>query len=444
MQKFGKIILIGLVIGIIFFLIGSAMEMLSGKLLEVNKNLLLVFGYYQMYSVTLTFVNVFFFDYLDTIKWKRYSKYRILIGAVGGIILTMITLFLLRIIQEVWIKGISYDIFIGGELKNGAFYLVSLLITIAISVFFHAFYFYKELQKRKVTEQKIIAGTASAQFDALKNQLDPHFLFNSLNVLTSLIDENPDAAQKFTTSLSKVYRYVLEQKNKELVTVDEELQFAKTYVGLLKMRFEGSIFFDIPDKAMNPEAKVVPLSLQLLLENAVKHNIVDSSKPLHITIVEQEGYLVVENNLQPKEIIKKSSGVGLSNIQQRYGLLTNREVLVHKTASSFIVKLPVLTKQISVMQAQENYIEDKRYLKAKEKVEKIKGFYSNLISYFIVIPILAYINYRTTDFPWAIFPALGWGFGVIAHGLDAYGYNPILGRNWEERKIKEFMKKDDL
>jgi hypothetical protein len=96
------------------------------------------------------------------------------------------------------------------------------------------------------------------------------------------------------------------------------------------------------------------------------------------------------------------------------------------------------------MQAQENYIEDKRYLKAKEKVEKIKGFYSNLISYIIVIPILAYINYRTTDFPWAIFPALGWGFGVIAHGLDAYGYNPILGRNWEERKIKEFMKKDDL
>src|SRR5690606_34737643 len=98
---------------------------------------------------------------------------------------------------------------------------------------------------------------------------DPHFLFNSLNVLTSLIDENPEQAQKFTTSLSKVYRYVLEQKNKELVSVEEELEFAKTFIGLLKMRFENGIHFEIPETTSNPEAKIIPLSLQLLLENAV-------------------------------------------------------------------------------------------------------------------------------------------------------------------------------
>ena len=135
---------------------------------------------------------------------------------------------------------------------------------LVISLFFHAVYYYRELQKSKVKEQKVIAGTASAKFDALKNQLDPHFLFNSLNVLTSLIEENLESAQKFTTSLSKVYRYVLEQKNKELVTVDEELRFAKTYMSLLKMRFEDSIIFEIPERASNPESKVVPLSLQLL------------------------------------------------------------------------------------------------------------------------------------------------------------------------------------
>ncbi|MDH5415075.1 MAG: 2TM domain-containing protein, partial [Flavobacteriaceae bacterium] len=261
-------------------------------------------------------------------------------------------------------------------------------------------------------------------------------------VLTSLIDENPEAAQQFTTSLSKVYRYVLEQKNKELVTVDEELQFARTYVNLLKMRFEDSIVFEIPDKSKNPEAKVVPLSLQLLLENAVKHNVVNVSKPLYIKIYEKEGNLIVENNLQAKEVIKRSSGVGLTNIKQRYALLTNRKVSIQKTSASFIVEIPMLTKQISVMQTQENYIEDKRYLKAKEKVEGIKGFYSNLISYLIVIPILSYINYNTTSFPWVIFPALGWGFGVIAHGMEAYGYNPLMGKDWEERKIREFMNKE--
>ena len=115
------------------------------------------------------------------------------------------------------------------------------------------------------------------------------------------------------------------KKNKELVTVDEELKFAKTYMSLLKMRFEDSIIFSSPEKSINPDSKVVPLSLQLLLENAVKHNMVTVSKPLHIKIYEEGYNLVVENNLQPKQIVKKSSGVGLSNIQQRYNLLTGQK-----------------------------------------------------------------------------------------------------------------------
>ena len=442
MSNLKKILAIGFLIGMILFLIDIAFNFLSGNSILFDQNTLIKFGYYLMYAVVLTLVNSYFFEYLNTVNWQKYAKFRLGIGVIGGILLTMLSIFILRMLQEMAIEGEDFDEFYSEELQNVTFYLTSLLITVVASIFFHAVYFYQELQKRKVTEQKIIAGTASAQFDALKNQLDPHFLFNSLNVLTSLIDENPDAAQQFTTSLSKVYRYVLEQKNKELVTVDEELQFARTYVNLLKMRFEDSIVFEIPEKSKNPEAKVVPLSLQLLLENAVKHNVVNVSKPLYIKIYEKDGNLVVENNLQSKEVIKRSSGVGLTNIKQRYALLTNRQVLIHKTDVSFIVEIPMLTKQISVMQTQENYIEDKRYLKAKDKVERIKGFYSNLISYLIVIPILAIINYNTTGFPWVIFPALGWGFGVIMHGMEAYGYNPLMGKDWEERKIREFMNKE--
>jgi len=439
MQNLKNTIFIGFIVGVILFIIDLTFYYLSGNTIILNQNLLIKFGYYQMYSIVLTFVNGYFFDYLYSNKLVKYAKYKLAIGIFGGIIITMFTIILLRMVQEMAIKGEGFEEFYKEEFQNGTFYLTALFITIIISVFFHAFYFYQALQKKKVTEQKIIAGTASAQFDALKNQLDPHFLFNSLNVLTSLIDENPEAAQQFTTALSKVYRYVLEQKNKELVTVDEELNFAKTYIRLLKMRFEDSIVFEIPEKSNNPESKVVPLSLQLLLENAVKHNIVNSSNPLHIKIYENQGNLVVENRLQPKEVLKKSSGVGLANIKQRYSLLSNKVVNIKKTASHFSVAIPMLTKQISVMKTQESYIEDKRYLRAKEKVEKIKGFYSNLTSYLIVLPILVYVNFRTSDFPWVIFPALGWGFGVVVHGMEAYGYNPFMGKNWEERKIREFM-----
>ncbi len=119
---------------------------------------------------------------------------------------------------------------------------------------------------------------------------------------------------------------MLEQKNKDLVSVDEELQFAKTYVRLLKMRFEDSIVFEIPENSNDPEAKIIPLSLQLLLENAVKHNVVTSKKPLHLKVIEENGMLVVSNNLQEKQVVKKSSGVGLTNIQQRYGILTDKRV----------------------------------------------------------------------------------------------------------------------
>lgn len=394
-----------------------------------------------LYSITIYMANAYLFIFLLN-KFDRnlFGPKRFFISITSTILVSILALFLARLLHQVVYNGMSLAEFL--ERQTLQYYWISLVIALVVALIFYAFFYYKYRQESKVKEQKIIAGTASAKFDALKNQLDPHFLFNSLNVLTSLIDENPHQAQKFTTSLSKVYRYVLEQKNKDLVSVDEELQFAKTYVQLLKMRFEESIVFEIPDTSRNPEAKIVPLSLQLLLENAVKHNTVTESRPLHIKVFEKEGSLVVRNNLQEKQTVKKSSGVGLRNIQQRYGILTDRTVDIVKTESDFSVSLPMLSKKISVLEAQREYIEDKRYEKAKEKVEAIKGFYGNLLAYCIVIPFLAWLNYRTTSFPWVFFPILGWGFGLTMHGMEAFGYNPILGKRWEEKKIREFMEDD--
>ncbi len=445
MKTLLKTITSGLIIGIILMIVDQAIRYFSGVAISMDDNFFKTFLYYIVYSVPLSLVNSYYFDYVNNdIKWNRFKKYRILIGFAGSVVITIVTIFLVRIFIGLVLEGESWSEFVDGE--RPIFYITALIITLVISLFFHAVYYYKELQKNKIKEQKVIAGTASAKFDALKNQLDPHFLFNSLNVLTSLIEENPKNAQRFTTSLSKVYRYVLEQKNKDLVTVDEELDFARTYMSLLKMRFEDSIIFEIPDRASNPESRVVPLSLQLLLENAVKHNMVTSSKPLHIKIYEQNGMLVVENNLQPKQIVKKSSGVGLENIKQRYNLLSNRKVSINQQAKSFAVAIPMLTKQVSIMKAIEPKSKfDDRYVRARKRVEELKEFYYSLLSYCIVIPFLIFIWYRYTPhtIQWFWFPMLGWGLGLAFHAYKVYVNDGMLGSNWEKRQIEKYMREEE-
>ncbi|MFN4763070.1 2TM domain-containing protein [Gillisia sp. Q332] len=429
-----KILAIGVLIGFLLFLVDQTFRFVSGMSWKPD---LATFGFYVLYSVPLSFVNSYFFTWVNHgISWGNYKKYRFIFGLLGSVVITLITIFFIRIIHKVSIEGNSYNDFITAE--KFQFYFIALLITLFISLFFHAFYFYKELQKSKINEQKIIAGTASAKFESLKNQIDPHFLFNSLNVLISLIEENPENAQKFTTSLSKVYRYVLEQKDKELVSLEEELNFARTYMDLLKMRFEDSVSYEVPEILSNPEAKVVPLSLQLLLENAIKHNAISEKRPLNIHIYEEGNYLVVENNFQKKETLQNRNGVGLQNIISRYHLVSNRKVIIEQNTATFRVKLPVLTQKITVMETYKT-TENDAYYKAKERVKDIKEFYGNLISYCIVIPFLIFINYYTYwHFQWFWFPLFGWGLGLTIHGFSVFGY----GSNWEERKIAEIMAKE--
>lgn len=438
MKKFAFISGIGILIGAVLFLIDHSFRLVSGVVVELDIRLLQSFLYYALYSIPLALVNSYFFDYLDEkVNWKNSGKYRFAIGLFGSVTLTLITIFFIRVFHRTVLDQVSLEVFFNTERLQ--FYFIALIITLVISLFFHAFHFYKELQKNKLKEQKIIAGTASAQFESLKNQIDPHFLFNSLNVLTSLIEENPDKAQKFTTSLSKIYRYVLDQKDKELVSLEEELNFAGIYIQLLQMRFENSVFVKLPKQLQNPDAKVVPLSLQLLLENSIKHNIVSESKPLTITIYEENNTLVVENNLQRKEVLSTRKGVGLQNIINRYGILTNRNVEIIETNGLFQVKLPILTKQFTVMETNKNMDNNSSYLKAHRRVKEMKEFYANLMTYLVVIPFLIFINYYTYwEFKWFWFPLLGWGLGVAIHGFTVFGY----GTSWEEKKIREIMEKE--
>lgn len=438
MNKYLKDLPKAIIISFSIFLILLLIEVIAGYQVQFNYGLLTKFLYTMLYGITLFYANGAVFDYLDSFyKDNRFPPKRLIIGSLASFSVSVAVIFLLRIFEDVIVENQSFAEYIKHE-KPGN-YLVAIIITFVVTLALHAFHFYKAYQENRLKEQKIIAGTASAKFESLKNQIDPHFLFNSLNVLSSLIEENPDNAQKFTTSLSKIYRYVLEQKDKELVTVQEELAFAKTYMNLLKMRFENSITFELPENFENIEAKVVPLSLQLLLENTIKHNVVSEQKPLHIRIFVKDNYLIVQNDLQKKEVLQDRRGVGLQNIISRYGILTNRKVLIESTESIFAVHLPILTKQITTMEATYKTNENTAYYKAKKRVEELKGFYGNLIAYCIVIPILVYVNLTfVPEFHWFWFSAGGWGFGLLMHAFRVFGYSS----DWENRKIKEILEKE--
>lgn len=406
------------------------------------ENFLLTILISSMYSFILGGGNGFVNDFLNKkFPWSEATTKRAVISIVTILITNIILVYFCNYINfVVFQKSATTEEYFLGKYNFINWFTIN--IALLISAFLHAKGFMEELKKaskKEVVEQKLIAKSANAQFESLKNQLDPHFLFNSLNVLSSLIDENPIQAQKFTASMSKIYRYVLEQKDKELVTVEDEIEFAKIYCELLKTRFEDSVNFIFDIKKEDIKKFVVPLSLQLLLENCIKHNLATSSKPLLIKIFTEGESLCIENNLQIREQIKESAGIGLANIVQRYALLTKRNVFIEKSEDYFKVKLPVLNEKPNVVQEIVSD-DDMYYERALKRVKEIKSFYNNLISYIVVIPVLVIINLITSPKNlWFYWPMLGWGMGVAAHGLSVFS----IGRNWEERKIQEILEKEN-
>ena len=431
-----KNIFIVFVIGTLVFVVGSGI--FHRFQYDHFNDFAVEFSIYQLYAFVLGFSNMSFFKYLESMKWEEGSMARrVTIGMVGSTLITIVGLFIIRMTISVFYEGNSFLQYWQNERIENFYFGLWASLTVVIT--FHVIYFYNKYQKTRVKESQIVAKTESAKFESLKNQLDPHFLFNSLNVLTSLIGENPGQAEKFTTKLSKVYRYVLEQKDKDLISLEEELKFAKSYMQLLQMRFEEAIEYSIPEEVSSPELKIVPLSLQLLLENAVKHNVITSSSPLQIRIYESEGYLCVENTVNPKASLEKSTKVGLQNITQRYELVSSNKVIIENDNIIFKVKLPLLTQKIQIMRT--DYMDESaKYLRAKKKVEDLKGFYGSLVAYVLVIPFLVMINYKTSwDFQWFWFPLFGWGLGLVIQAFQSFGY----GGNWEARKIRKIMEEDN-
>lgn len=280
--------------------------------------------------------NALLTDYTDTkISWLEEPVKRFVVGIVTTVVYTasiiMVTMYAFKSI---------FDFNFGGSFKPTI--IISVVITLLISFFLHAREFFLNWRKLELDAVKLRNENLSSRYESLKSQLDPHFLFNSLNVLTNLVYSDADKSARFIKQLSEVYRYVLEVRNKELVPVEEELKFVESYLFLQQIRFGDKL--KVENQLTGVEGLVPPLALQILTENAIKHNVISEDDPLTIKMFKQGAHIVVENNLQKKALLTEgSTGIGLENITKRYEFLSNQKIVIEETLASFVVKLPLLS-----------------------------------------------------------------------------------------------------
>jgi sensor histidine kinase YesM len=201
----------------------------------------------------------------------------------------------------------------------------------------------KEMEETIIKFKRMEIAKMHAELEALKAQIDPHFIFNSLNTLSYLITNKPETAKYYNDTLARVYRYILSNKDNDLVFLKDELEFITNYFYLIKIRFEDGVnmIIEIPDvKAEN--YLITPISLQMLIENAIKHNYFSANAPLVIRINIQSNFVQVRNKIRKKEFQSSTSGIGLKNLKERYQLITKKDIHIYKENDEFIVKVPIL------------------------------------------------------------------------------------------------------
>lgn len=255
--------------------------------------------------------------------------------AIGAAAMVLVRIFL-------YYFGEPYLPFRMDSLFRLSTFLIFILLGMIINFGFFIEFFIEQWKESIRQSERLEKEKAQVQFDNLRNQLNPHFLFNALTSLNSLIPENQELAQQFLQHLSKVYRYVLQNKDKNSVSVQTELEFIRNYVFLAETRFGGAlkINFEISKDAL--ESAIVPVTLQILIENALKHNVVDNDRPLIVDVFTSGDYLVVSNNLQKRKTVETSNKQGLENLRSLYRFMTGRPLILEGSEARFTVKVPLL------------------------------------------------------------------------------------------------------
>lgn len=219
---------------------------------------------------------------------------------------------------------------------------IFLVATLFIFIFQSGLNFYKLAQQKAEQAERLQKEFAQTRLQALRSQVNPHFLFNSLSVLSSLVHVDAQLSEQFIIQLSKAYRYILDQKELELVTLKKELEFLNAYFFLLQIRFNEKVELIQEIDVDTEDYELPPLTLQLLVENAVKHNKMSASNPLVISVRTIDENLVVENNVSAREQSETSTGIGLENIKNRYAMVTDKKITIEKTTNKFTATIPLI------------------------------------------------------------------------------------------------------
>lgn len=321
----------------------------------------LVFSYLQSIQVRLLFgheLNFYFFapdgaigNFLDAILLfliignvlKAFQKQNTALsfttglkGFVLALIIYMVAINLLALsvslIFGTFDRNFNQEVFVSNNIRY-------FLDTFIYGGFFMAHYYYQNYKSAQYTLAEYNRSVFESRLAQLKAQLNPHFLFNNLNVLDQLINEDQDKASGFLSDFAEVYRYVLQTSEKKLVSIESELEFAKSYYRLMKQKYGDSYILNIEGTPL-PDSKVPPLTLQLLLENAIEHNLGTSSRPVIIKLQLNNEYIRITNNRMPKRNIKAGGGRALRNLESQFKLLTGNSIHVEKNSEEFSVSFP--------------------------------------------------------------------------------------------------------
>jgi LytS/YehU family sensor histidine kinase len=274
---------------------------------------------------------------------KDYGKRFMFVSIICGLIILILCPLIHEIVEPLLgIDGVISEFMMSLRPTMFQIYAANVTMHLAIASMYESirnynFWGLAELEKNRLEKEQL-----SSQLEGLKSQVNPHFLFNSLNTLIHLIPEDTQRSVNFVRQLAKIYRYFLETTNEKTVPLKQEMDFVNSYTFLLKERFGESLHLDIDDNNACIDCDIIPFSLQLLLENCIKHNIISQDKPLYINILVNKNNLTVKNNYQPKNQNQESTGVGLKNIENRYRLLGKASMIVEKTDAVFCVTLPLL------------------------------------------------------------------------------------------------------
>lgn len=272
------------------------------------------------------------------LPWLKYGNKRFYWQLSSGILLSLVLINISYLILKL---GLTQDPPDQAQLIS--MNVIGLLILLPLISINFGIQFLSNWKTAQLKAEEFQKETIKAELTTLKNHLDPHFLFNNLNILSSLITIDPDLSQTYLEKFAEVYRSILQSSKEELITLNDELKFIASYLYLLEIRFEDTIQTSIDIESSDHKKHLPPLTLQMLIENAIKHNVVSEIRPLKIHISSQNGYVSIKNNLQQKKIESRHhSNTGIENIKKRYAYFTDKEVQVFKNPDNFIIKIPLV------------------------------------------------------------------------------------------------------